>query len=284
MIAGRGDFLQDDAVRAAQAFFASLLEKDAAAFLLALRLGYDCPMEEAEAAARAYAEAPSPLAFAQDAGDLGATALWARDARDFAPRAEKEKPRKLLEGWCAAHGKNPALEKLLAAAAFAQDMPSFLNLLATGEEADIRRAAGKSYASGAVRLMTLHGAKGLEFPVVFLAGVSEGALPLEREDEPCDVEEERRLFFVGLTRARCKNPLAMWRAYSPFVQNCPAMCAGQAYRRACARRRRNNSVCSMNCDLQAEIALGVVVADILHHGFQRFHIGRDIRRFPPIRQ
>lgn len=221
VIAGRGDFLQDDAVRAAQAFFASLLEKDAAAFSLALRLGYDCPAEEAEAAARAYAEVPSPLAFAQDAGDLGTTALWARDARDFAPRAEKEKPRKLLEGWCAAHGKNPALEKLLAAAAFAQDMPSFLNLLATGEEADIRRAAGKGYASGAVRLMTLHGAKGLEFPVVFLAGVSEGALPLEREDEPCDVEEERRLFFVGLTRAREELILTAAGAYSPFVQELP---------------------------------------------------------------
>lgn len=100
-------------------------------------------------------------------------------------------------------------------------MPSFLNLLATGEEADIRRAAGKGYASGAVRLMTLHGAKGLEFPVVFLAGVSEGALPLEREDEPCDVEEERRLFFVGLTRAREELILTAAGAYSPFVQELP---------------------------------------------------------------
>ena len=112
-------------------------------------------------------------------------------------------------------------EKLLAAAAFAQDMPSFLGLLATGEEADIRRASGRSYVSGAVQLMTLHGAKGLEFPVVFLAGVSEGALPLEREGEPCDVEEERRLFFVGLTRAREELILTAAGAYSPFMQELP---------------------------------------------------------------
>ena len=47
------------------------------------------------------------------------------------------------------------------------------------DRADIRRASGAGYQSGAVRLMTLHGAKGLEFPVVFLAGVTKGALPLE---------------------------------------------------------------------------------------------------------
>ena len=221
VIAGRGDFLQDDAVRAAIGFFASLLERDAAALSLALRLGYGCPVEEADAAARAYAAADSPLAFAQGVGDMGALALWARDALEFAPRAEKEKPRKLLENWSAEHGKNPAMEKLLAAAAFAQDMPSFLGLLATGEEADIRRASGRSYVSGAVQLMTLHGAKGLEFPVVFLAGVSEGALPLEREGEPCDVEEERRLFFVGLTRAREELILTAAGAYSPFMQELP---------------------------------------------------------------
>ena len=152
---------------------------------------------------------------------MGAAALWAREALDFAPRAEKEKPRKLLESWCAAHGKNAALEKLLAAAAFAQDMPAFLDLLATGEEADIRRVLGKNFASGAVRLMTLHGAKGLEFPVVFLAGASEGSLPLAREGEECNIEEERRLFFVGITRAREELILTAAEAYSLFIGELP---------------------------------------------------------------
>ncbi len=63
----------------------------------------------------------------------------------------------------------------------------------------------------AVRLMTVHAAKGLEFPYVFITGLEEGLFPHERlDDKGVDHEEERRLFYVAITRAGKK----LWLTYA----------------------------------------------------------------------
>jgi DNA helicase-2/ATP-dependent DNA helicase PcrA len=53
----------------------------------------------------------------------------------------------------------------------------------------------------AVKLMTIHKSKGLEFPVIFMVGVSEGILPHNMALNADNIEEERRLAYVGITRA-----------------------------------------------------------------------------------
>ncbi|MDR2642454.1 MAG: UvrD-helicase domain-containing protein [Planctomycetaceae bacterium] len=68
---------------------------------------------------------------------------------------------------------------------------------------------GLDQATDKVSLMTLHAAKGLEFPVVYIIGLEDGILPHDRVQNDMQVEEERRLFFVGITRA--KNELRLSR-------------------------------------------------------------------------
>ena len=81
-------------------------------------------------------------------------------------------------------------------------------------------SADESKSEPSVTLMTLHAAKGLEFPVVFMVGMEEGIFPHSRihESGPKELEEERRLCYVGMTRARQELHLSFAASRLQFGQ------------------------------------------------------------------
>ena len=88
-------------------------------------------------------------------------------------------------------------EKLISIAGLYNDLKEFLDGIALNRDAD---AIGFNMEK--VSLMTMHAAKGLEFPVVFVAGCEQGLVPFAKDGENIDdLEEERRLFYVAMTRA-----------------------------------------------------------------------------------
>ncbi|KAF1814163.1 UvrD-helicase-domain-containing protein, partial [Eremomyces bilateralis CBS 781.70] len=78
-----------------------------------------------------------------------------------------------------------------------ETLAQFLSNVALSSNAELKDADGE--ATKQVTISTLHGAKGLEWPVVFIAGVYDGSIPHSRAD---DTDEERRLLYVGMTRAQ----------------------------------------------------------------------------------
>ncbi len=85
----------------------------------------------------------------------------------------------------------------LAGSAAGKDLRSFL------DTASLFSGLDETHDEDAVSLMTLHSAKGLEFPVVFIAGIEDGLMPhFHAVKDPDELEEERRLFYVGITRAQ----------------------------------------------------------------------------------
>ncbi len=104
----------------------------------------------------------------------------------------------ILDGTPQAEDREANLGSLISDAKSFANLPDFLEEVALMSSADTDSAGQK------VTLMTIHAAKGLEFPVVFMVGMEEGILPHARvyEAGPSELEEERRLCYVGMTRAR----------------------------------------------------------------------------------
>jgi DNA helicase-2/ATP-dependent DNA helicase PcrA len=99
------------------------------------------------------------------------------------------------------------LENIKELRSVATEFPNindFLENVALVEaEKNSKGKISKSQYSNAITLMTLHAAKGLEFPIVFIVGMEEGLFPHSRSlFEPGQLEEERRLAYVGITRAK----------------------------------------------------------------------------------
>lgn len=200
-IAGQEEFLSDPAVQGALAFFR-------------------------------YAQNPKDLQAAETCSSL----LWELEGDQLAesvqkqaleamlPKIKRKNPAKILDLWIEEFGSRShieALKQLRSAALFYKTMPEFLDAMTLREEGDIKRLGGKTYVSDAVSLMTLHASKGLEFPAVLICGVNEGKIPLETEKHTVDREEERRLFFVGMTRAKEELILTCSGRPSPFLQEIP---------------------------------------------------------------
>lgn len=114
----------------------------------------------------------------------------------------------ILDGTPQAEDREANLGALLSDAQNFTALPDFLEEVALMSSVDTANDGQK------VTLMTLHAAKGLEFPVVFIVGMEEGIMPNARvfEAGPAALEEERRLCYVGMTRAR--EELHLSYAYS----------------------------------------------------------------------
>ena len=158
-------------------------------------------------------------------------------ADKYRPFMKKKKPQKILDEWMKDLNleKNKGIGKLYRTAVFYQTMPEFTEALDLGVESDLKRCGEKRYTSGAVTLMTLHGSKGLEFPVVMIYGARKGMIPFESEKYSSDEEEERRLFYVGLTRAKEELILTTSKEESSFLKEIPA----EASSREKARSHKN---------------------------------------------
>jgi len=104
----------------------------------------------------------------------------------------------ILDGTPQAEEREANIGSLISDAKAFLTLPDFL------EEVALMSSADSDSNEQKVTLMTIHAAKGLEFPVVFMVGMEEGIFPNARiqDDGPAALEEERRLCYVGMTRAR----------------------------------------------------------------------------------
>ena len=109
----------------------------------------------------------------------------------------------------------------------------FMDRVALDRDRQEKKKEEREEALPQVTLITLHAAKGLEFPTVFLVGVEEGLIPHERSRSEGTVDEERRLLYVGITRARKR--LAMSYCVNRTKYGSTVSCAPSTFFKELAR-------------------------------------------------
>ena len=104
-----------------------------------------------------------------------------------------------------------------------QDLATFLENIALVQDNYLADISYQNQQNN-ITLMSLHAAKGLEFPVVFMVGMEEGLLPHSRSlYDPDQLEEERRLCYVGITRAKEKLYFSYAQRRWQYGQSSPAL-------------------------------------------------------------
>ena len=200
IVTGREDFLENASVRGTLEFFRSILSpEDILSRKLCLKLLWN--LEE----------------------DCISQCVYEILAEKYQKMCKKGRPENILQTWEKEMGleHNAAMEKLSGMAVFYKNMGELLDSLAFGQEGDLKRCGKKHHTSDAVTLMTIHGSKGLEFPVVLLYGVRKGVIPLESGGQKTDIEEEKRLLYVGMPRAKEELIMTASGEGSIFMENIP---------------------------------------------------------------
>ncbi|MHB1809482.1 MAG: ATP-dependent helicase [Solirubrobacteraceae bacterium] len=153
-----------------------------------------------------------PAAFATDE-EIAAAGADAAASRAGAAAVDAD-----LNAAAAADVASAAESDPLAAEPPPSPLDRFLQDSALRADSDSRRDE-----AGLVTLMTMHNAKGLEYPIVFIAACEEGVFPHSRALDEGGIEEERRLFYVGITRAMRKLYLTYARSRRLFGDPAPAI-------------------------------------------------------------
>lgn len=227
VVLGKDDTLADRRVRGALAFFRILCDpKDTVSLGTCLRAESVAPAETEkimDVYGRGKQTVPSLIAILEDVGETELAGHF----EACAPLIRKDAPAELIDLWLFGHGYGEevpvCLSRLRNMAVFHHRMAGFLTALALGTEGDVRRSGQKAYTADAVTLLTMHAAKGLEFPAVFLCGITDGLVPFHKKGGECNEQEERRLFYVGMTRAQDELILLTGKeGRSPFLADIPS--------------------------------------------------------------